>query len=528
MTVSADGTVRHWSVGSGQGKWMSTMVEIPLEDTPAGLSSYRSFGTSAAAYGSGGSKGLSVQLGGSGAGTGAGSAHALKAALAGKLPHQLFACDYRPDAGAFATAGKDKAVRVYDASTLQLQALLSGGGSDSVTPGHSNRIFALAWHPTDPHLLLSAGWDGTMQVQDVRLGHAVRGMFGAHVCGDALTWLPALPSVLGGSEGSVFLTGSWRAGESVQAWDYGSGQCMGSLAWHGPGQEGEGGFVYALSASSPLSSGPSKGVCYVAGGGSGGNQVKLWRAGPAMAGLQTDKGGSTGTRHAMAGTLSGMHHAVYALDWCEGGMLPVVLDGRQGQAEGQDGVPPGEEGDAPLPTTHVPTLLVAGGEEPLRVFHILEGLAEEEACGSAGGMHVTKGRAAHGRKDGSTEGYGWTWEDGDALPAQEGTPASERAPGQPPVAPLTMTGGPAQGGAPHSLRRGSAALRAVMDARLQAMTTAPSPTAGAGMGAVAEAGEAVDEAALVAEYGGAEEEGEDEEAEGEGSIEGEGEGAQQG
>ena len=36
--------------------------------------------------------------------------------------------------------------------------------SASVMDGHVSRVFALAYHPSDPHTLLSAGWDDTVQV----------------------------------------------------------------------------------------------------------------------------------------------------------------------------------------------------------------------------------------------------------------------------------------------------------------------------------------------------------------------------
>ena len=34
----------------------------------------------------------------------------------------------------------------------------------SVMDGHMSRVFGLTYHPTDPHILVSAGWDDTLQV----------------------------------------------------------------------------------------------------------------------------------------------------------------------------------------------------------------------------------------------------------------------------------------------------------------------------------------------------------------------------
>src|SRR5690606_2559632 len=77
--------------------------------------------------------------------------------------NQIYCCDYRVDGRFFATAGKDACVRVYDEQTKTLVQTMSGGNNRS-TSGHSSRIFALKWHPYDQNILLSGGWDNTIQV----------------------------------------------------------------------------------------------------------------------------------------------------------------------------------------------------------------------------------------------------------------------------------------------------------------------------------------------------------------------------
>lgn len=49
--------------------------------------------------------------------------------------------DYTHDATQFATAGKDRIVRVYDEKTKSLITEMEEGQKDS--PGHSNRVFSL-------------------------------------------------------------------------------------------------------------------------------------------------------------------------------------------------------------------------------------------------------------------------------------------------------------------------------------------------------------------------------------------------
>jgi len=54
-------------------------------------------------------------------------------------------------------------VRMYDEATKTLQSTLSGGlGYQRV--GHSNRVFSLKFCTENEHMLLSAGWDNTVQV----------------------------------------------------------------------------------------------------------------------------------------------------------------------------------------------------------------------------------------------------------------------------------------------------------------------------------------------------------------------------
>ena len=56
-------------------------------------------------------------------------------------------------------------------------------------------------------MLLSGGWDNTVQVWDTRIGASVRSLFGAHLCGDALQVSP---------DGRLALTGSWRPDDALQ------------------------------------------------------------------------------------------------------------------------------------------------------------------------------------------------------------------------------------------------------------------------------------------------------------------------
>ena len=87
--------------------------------------------------------------------------------------------------------------------------------TQSVTtlPRHSNRVYSCKFaaglsSPTD-HLVLSGGWDNTVQLWDMRVpGPSVKSMHGAYLAGDALDVV-----------GNHLVTGSYRYRDQLQIWD---------------------------------------------------------------------------------------------------------------------------------------------------------------------------------------------------------------------------------------------------------------------------------------------------------------------
>lgn len=146
--------------------------------------------------------------------------------------NQVCALAVHPQGGHVASAGSDAQIRVYDEATGQPELTLAGG--DGVhTAGHRLNIFALCWSNEDPQVILSGGWDKTVQVWDQRAGPlAVRSLYGPFICGDALDLV-----------GDRILTGSWRGQNPLQLWDLGSGQLMSNLPFHQ--EEPEGCQLYA-------------------------------------------------------------------------------------------------------------------------------------------------------------------------------------------------------------------------------------------------------------------------------------------
>jgi len=196
--------------------------------------------------------------------------------------NQLYCVDYRNDGAVFATAGKDKTVRIYDEATKSLAHSMSGG-SANVTAGHSNRVFSLKFNPDDDNMIVSGGWDNTVQVWDVRVGHAVRCMFGPFICGDGVD-----------VRNGVVLTGSWRTENMLEMWDLGKGALMERVEWNQSALKGETCMLYAAEFSKdPAAS-------LIAAGGSTSNMAKVF-----------DR--TRGNR--IVGTIAGLSRGVFSLDW---------------------------------------------------------------------------------------------------------------------------------------------------------------------------------------------------------------------
>lgn len=134
--------------------------------------------------------------------------------------NQVYALDYNEVGDTYCTAGKDTAIRVYDEATKTMTLKMQGGGSYKSTPGHSNRIFSVKYYPLDPNIIVSGGWDNTVQIWDIREGCAVRSIYGPHICGDSLDIL-----------NNEIVTGSWRGEHQLQLWDFGSGELIQDINW---------------------------------------------------------------------------------------------------------------------------------------------------------------------------------------------------------------------------------------------------------------------------------------------------------
>lgn len=204
--------------------------------------------------------------------------------------NQVYALDYNSEGTHFVSAGKDTALRVYDEATKSCVIEMRGGAgySQKTSPGHSNRVFTVKYVPGDDNMVVSGGWDNTVQIWDLRTGMAVRGFYGPHVCGDSL-------DVCNGE----VVTGSWRPDTQLEIWDYGMGTKKADIPWNAPnslaalsGQPAC--MLYATQFSK------EGGGRYIAAGGSGTNEAKVFDH-------------SNGNE--LVGTVTGLSRGVFTLDF---------------------------------------------------------------------------------------------------------------------------------------------------------------------------------------------------------------------
>ncbi|XP_053258276.1 uncharacterized WD repeat-containing protein alr2800-like isoform X2 [Podarcis raffonei] len=134
--------------------------------------------------------------------------------LCAETENEINAMDFCRDGSSFATAGKDRHIRLYDSHTNQLFHIMHAPdfmAGDEFTPlsGHSRRIFALRFHPTELHLFLTGGWDNSVKVWDKRVSKGARSVInGPHICGPGID-----------VKGDQVLTGSWVPRNALQLWD---------------------------------------------------------------------------------------------------------------------------------------------------------------------------------------------------------------------------------------------------------------------------------------------------------------------
>jgi COMPASS component SWD3 len=171
--------------------------------------------------------------------------------------NDLYALDFSPDGRLFAVAGLDTKVYIYDEQTkAKLHVMTEGPGHH---PGHSNRVFAVKFHPTDSNVLLSGGWDRTIQIYDLRAGMVVDSIFGPEISGDALDVYE-----------DMILAGSNRNKDVIQMFSLSKRSLIQTVEWEASSKKDlETGFIYGAKFSKPSPQ-------LIFAGGAGRNEVKVF------------------------------------------------------------------------------------------------------------------------------------------------------------------------------------------------------------------------------------------------------------
>eukprot|EP00927_Polykrikos_kofoidii_P020743 TRINITY_DN19883_c0_g1_i1.p1 TRINITY_DN19883_c0_g1~~TRINITY_DN19883_c0_g1_i1.p1 ORF type:complete len:351 (+),score=47.34 TRINITY_DN19883_c0_g1_i1:136-1188(+) len=178
---------------------------------------------------------------------------------------QLFCVDYAPD-GSQIVAGGIRELWIFDDETKKQVVTLSGGDTMTTT-GHTNRVMAAKWctSPGDSDIVISGGWDKSVQFWDIRVGHAVRSIYGPYICGDALD-----VSV----DGRTLLTGSWRSEDSLELWDLRTCCRLEALPWRSANASPEPAcFLYSACLSRSSDFVCAGGSCRAQSAGSGEGKV---------------------------------------------------------------------------------------------------------------------------------------------------------------------------------------------------------------------------------------------------------------
>ena len=135
--------------------------------------------------------------------------------------NQLYALDIHSKGELFATGGSDAKVRLYNGREKKIIQTFARAKYDIYSPsGHSDRIYCVKFHPQDPNILLSGGWDNTIQCWDLRTSTASQVFQGPHSCGDSIDVYQ-----------NTVIAGSWRTHDQLQMFDLRTGKMEKCVRW---------------------------------------------------------------------------------------------------------------------------------------------------------------------------------------------------------------------------------------------------------------------------------------------------------
>ena len=149
-----------------------------------------------------------------------------------EIDNAINSVDYTRDYKRFATAGNDVVVRVYDESMKSIITSMHPFKFDE--PGHSGRIFCVKFHPENDNMLVTGGWDKTVQFYDVRGSKICHSIYGPEICGDSLD-----------ISGNFLLTGGWSTSTQLKIWDIRNLKCVSEVIYE-TGEKNFPTYIYSV------------------------------------------------------------------------------------------------------------------------------------------------------------------------------------------------------------------------------------------------------------------------------------------
>lgn len=119
---------------------------------------------------------------------------------------QILTIEHSNQLGVTLYAGKSMRITILNDQNKKPIKVFEPG--DTYAMGHTNRIFCLKFSDLVPNMFVSAGWDGTMFMWDIRASKAVNSIFGPVISGDALD-----------IHDNLILAGSYRDKDSLELYD---------------------------------------------------------------------------------------------------------------------------------------------------------------------------------------------------------------------------------------------------------------------------------------------------------------------
>lgn len=210
--------------------------------------------------------------------------------------NQVYCMDYDKSWTFLATAGKDFLVRVYDEETKKLLQTLKGDAD--LHHGHSNRVFAWKFHPTETCMLFTGGWDNSILAWDIRKESPAYHFLGPNISGESLDVY----------ENKV-IAGSFNNDKNLMIFDIRNTKSGYAINWFDSDEKSEEDSTPSCLYSATFTKPKAK---YILAGGASKNEVRMFRNSICYDEIKS------------VSKISNMKTACLSLDWSNSGDLIAV------------------------------------------------------------------------------------------------------------------------------------------------------------------------------------------------------------